>query len=181
MTNRAHPLAEARRSDSTRRRQQVLDTVARLANAGAEVSVSSVARAAGVHRSLIYRHPDLHAAIAAAADQPAPADPTAPAVSRKSLHADLANLTSQLRRQDAHIRALEQRLAEQLGQTVWARSGLGAPPDTEALQAQITRLEQETTELRRQLADRDDELDAARAANRQLITQLNARHKPPEP
>jgi septal ring factor EnvC (AmiA/AmiB activator) len=175
MTKPAHPLAAARRDDSTRRRQQVLDTITRLAHAGAEISVSSVARAARVHRSLIYRHPDLHAAIAAAADQPDPtAISTAHAVSRKSLHTDLANLTSQLRRQDTHIRNLENRLAEQLGQTVWTRSGLGAPPDTEALQSQITHLEQEITELRRQLADRDDELDATRAANRQLITQLNA-------
>lgn len=169
------------RNDSTRRPQQVLDTVTRLANAGAEISVSSVAHAARVHRSLIYPYPNLHAAIAAAADQPDPASTAAPAVSGKSLHTDLANLTSQLRRQDTHIRTLENRLAEQLGQTVWTRSGLGAPPDTDALQAQITRLEQEITELRRQLADRDGELDATRAANRQRITQLNVRNTSPGP
>jgi uncharacterized coiled-coil protein SlyX len=41
------------------------------------------------------------------------------------------------------------------------------------LQRRVTELEQHAAEQRRQLAERNDELDAARAANRDLMTQLN--------
>jgi hypothetical protein len=39
----------------------------------------------------------------------------------------------------------------------------------------LTEREQQILELRRQLEERGDELDAARAANRELMTQLNTR------
>ncbi|MET7934782.1 hypothetical protein [Streptomyces sp. NPDC005322] len=51
---------------------------ARLAANGEEISVSSVARAADVHRSLIYRHNNLHAAVLARAAEP-PTRAAAPA------------------------------------------------------------------------------------------------------
>jgi hypothetical protein len=54
-------------------------------------------------------------------------------------------------------------------------SGLGAPDDIRSLQLALTDHDQQLLELRRQLEDRDDELAAARAANRELITQLNTR------
>jgi regulator of replication initiation timing len=49
-----------------------------------------------------------------------------------------------------------------------------APADIDALGQQITRLEQQVTGLRIQLEERAEELAAARAANRELIAQLNA-------
>jgi hypothetical protein len=55
-------LIAARRRDSTRRRQRVLSALDQLAAAGQEISVSAVARAAGVDRSFLYRHHDLRAA-----------------------------------------------------------------------------------------------------------------------
>jgi len=64
---------------------------------------------------------------------------------------------------------------ELLGEQAWQQSGLGAPPDISALQQQITGLEQHNTELRRVLSERGDELEAARAANRDLIAQMNRR------
>jgi hypothetical protein len=62
----------------------------------AEITVSSVAARARVHRSFIHRHPELRAAVIAAAEDPAASGPAgAAAVSRRSLLADNANLREQ--------------------------------------------------------------------------------------
>ena len=53
-------------------------------------------------------------------------------------------------------------------------SGLGVPNDIDRLKQQTGTLEQHTIDLRLQLEERDDDLAAARAANRELMTQLNA-------
>jgi transposase-like protein len=68
-----------------------------------------------------------------------------------------------------------------LGERAWRESGLGAPEDIDKLKRRITGLEQEATEITRQLEERGEELDAARAANRELITQLNAAPRKPRP
>ncbi|NUR03980.1 MAG: hypothetical protein HOY79_47980 [Streptomyces sp.] len=53
---------------------------------------------------------------------------------------------------------------------------------TEQLQARITTLEQQVVDLELKLQDRDDDLAAARAANRELMSQLNrGRDSPPPP
>lgn len=49
----------------------------------------------------------------------------------------------------------------------------GAPDDIHNLQQALTEREQQPLELRHQLEERSDELAAARAANRELMTQLN--------
>ncbi|MEU6875720.1 DUF6262 family protein [Streptomyces sp. NPDC046751] len=172
--NSAKRLTDARRQDSARRRTMVMSALDQLAAHGEEITVSAVSRAAGVHRSLIYRHPDLHAAlIARAASEPPPGTVIGPGASKQSLVTDIANLTDRIRRQDTHIHHLEQRLAEALGEQVWQQAGLGGPLDHDALQKRVVQLEEHIAELRQQLADRDDDLDAARAANRQLMASLN--------
>lgn len=50
-----------------------------------------------------------------------------------------------------------------------------APTDIDALQKRLTTLERQLAEVTDQLAARDDDLDAARTANRELMTQLNHR------
>ena len=52
-------MADGRRADSIRRRQRVLAALDQAAAAGAEISVSAIARAAAVDRSFLYRHRDL--------------------------------------------------------------------------------------------------------------------------
>jgi hypothetical protein len=47
---------------------------------------------------------------------------------------------------------------------------------TAKLQRQITTLDQRVLELTAQLAERDDDLLAARAANRELMTSMNRSH-----
>jgi NAD(P)-dependent dehydrogenase (short-subunit alcohol dehydrogenase family) len=149
------------------------------AAAGEEVSVSAIARRAGVDRSFLYRHRhrhrhrDLLTQVHTAAEQPTTTTSGGPAVSRASLHADLANCHDRCQRLTRQIRQLETRLSEVLGETVWRATGLGAPDDVEKLTARVAQLEQELADLRLALDDRDAELAAARAANRELMTQLN--------
>jgi hypothetical protein len=47
--------------------------------------------------------------------------------------------------------------------------------ETNDLRRSIAQLEQRTAELTDQLHDREDELNAARAANRELMAELNRR------
>lgn len=172
MSGQAESLIAARRRDTTRRRQRVLDALDQLAAAGQETSVSAVARKAGVDRSFLYRHHDLRARIHA---QSIPvAGPAASATaSRQSLLADAANLREQnqrLRKQNTDLTA---RLSEVLGEEVFRASGIGRTDDSEALRTRVGQLEQEVLDLRRELEERTDDLDAARAANRDLMTLAN--------
>jgi hypothetical protein len=165
-------LARARRDDTERRRQRVLDVLAAPAGADHEPSVAAVARAAHVHRTFIYRHPDLLAAVLAhIADPPTAANGAQ--VSRNSLLADLANIAERNARLTQQISQLEHALSQAMGQRVWKETGLGAPPDVEQLQQRILQLEQQLVDLRQILEERDDELSAARAANRELLAQAN--------
>src|SRR6266540_769897 len=125
----AEALAAARRRDSTRRRQRVLNALERLTGAGEEISVAAVARAAGVDRSFLYRHHDLRAQILkrAAQAQPDTSLPRTTQVSRQSLLADLANLRAHNQRLRQQVTKLARRLSDALGEEVFRASGLGAP------------------------------------------------------
>ena len=141
---------------------------------GTEISASGIARAAGVDRTFLYRHRDLLEKIHAPEAAPPPAGDTAgPAVTRASLQADLLAAHERAIRLNTRVRQLEKRLSDALGEQAWRESGLGAPADIDALSQKITHLEQQATDLRLQLEERGDELAAARAANRELMTQLN--------
>ena len=152
----------------------MINAVRRLAAAGDNLSVSSVARAARVHRSFIYQHGDLHGAVHyQAARDTTPSDGTR--ASRQALQADLANALERGTRQTQRITQLEKKLSHVLGDNAWRESGLGAPTDIAALQQRIMSLEQQLADVTAQLAVRDDDLDAARSANRELMAQLNHR------
>ena len=178
MSSTKTALTESRRRDSAVRRQRVINAVSRLAAAGDDVSISSVARAARVHRSFIYRHGDLHAAVHdQAARDTTPSDGTR--ASRQALQADLANAVERSTRQAQRISQLEKKPSHVLGENAWRESGLGAPTDIDALQQRITSLEQQLGDVAVQLATRDDDLDAARNANRELMAQLTHRETDP--
>ncbi|MEV0695686.1 hypothetical protein [Streptomyces sp. NPDC050388] len=71
-------------------------------------------------------------------------------------------------------RVLRERLSAVLGEEIWREAGLGGPAaDINQLQIHITELEQETVELRRQLEECQEDLDAARAVNREYMARLN--------
>ncbi len=167
-------MTQGRRADSARRRQRVLKALNDATNNGDEISVSSIARRAGVDRSFLYRHSDLLEQIHAIEAQPPNTAGAGPAVSRASLQADLLNAQQRAARLAARVHQLEQRLSEALGEQAWHESGLGTPDDIDQLKHQIITLEQHTVDLQLQLEERDQDLDAARAANRELMAQLNA-------
>ncbi|MGW7426051.1 hypothetical protein ACWGJB_39535 [Streptomyces sp. NPDC054813] len=70
-------------------------------------------------------------------------------------------------------RAARTQAFRSLGRTDLARIGLGGPTDVHALQERTALLEQEIVDLQRKLVDQDEDLDAARAANRELLAELN--------
>lgn len=169
----SNPMIDGRRADSARRRQRVIKAINTASTTGTEISVSAIARAAGVDRTFLYRHADLLGQVHAAQANPAAAESGGPAVSRASLQADLANAHGQLTRQAARIRQLENKLSDLMGEHAWRESGLGAPADIDQLQRRISDLEQQVVDLRGRLEERNQELDAARTANRELIANLN--------
>jgi len=173
-SQRAQAMTRGRQADSARRRQRVLTALSKAAAGAAEISVSGIARAAGVDRSFLYRHRDLLAQIHTLETAPPVTSATGPAVTRASLQADLLAAQERTARMAARTRQLEKRLSEMLGEQTWRESGLGAPADIDALNQAITHLEQQAADLRLQLGERDQDLAAARAANRELMTQLNA-------
>jgi hypothetical protein len=173
-TQPTNPLLAARRGDSDRRRRKVIDALDRLRTNGDEITVSAVARTAGVDRSFLYRHHDLRSQILTLAAEPEP-HPASTGISRRSLLADLANLRAhneRLRHQNAK---LTERLSEILGEQVFHDAGLTRTDETSTLQKRVAELEQQLLDRRQDLQDRDDELAAARAANRDLMTRLNSR------
>jgi len=168
-------MRKGRQADSARRRQRVIAAVSQASADGTEISVSAIARAA-VGRTFLYRHRDLLAQVhALEAASPSPGEHApGPAVTRASLQTDLLAACERAARLTARIQQLEKRLSETLGEQAWRESGLGAPADTGALTQKITHLEQQAADLRLHLEERDDDLTAARAANRELMAQLNA-------
>lgn len=166
-------MVEGRHADSARRRQRVLKALNTMVANGEPVSVSSISRAAGVDRSFLYRHRDLLEQIHAAEVQPLHASGGGPTVSRASLQADLLAAQQRCARMAARVQHLETRLSALLGEQAWRDSGLGAPDDIDELNQRIVHFEQQVVDLRLQLEERDQDLAAARAANRELMARIN--------
>jgi hypothetical protein len=162
-----------RRADTTRRRERVLAALAEARSRGAEITATGIAQQARVDRTFLYRHPDLLAELHAAQAQPPHDNTLGPAASMASLHADLLAAHERAARLAAHNQQLERRLSQALGDQAWRESGLGAPHDRDQLTQRITTLEQQVVDLKLELDERDEELAAARAANRELITRIN--------
>ncbi|MBF6216166.1 hypothetical protein IU487_34800 [Nocardia puris] len=169
-----NPMIEGRRADSARRRARVIQAINTIARDGGALNASAIARTAGVDRTFLYRHRDLLTALRTAQTLLLPGAPHT-GVSVASLTADLANAGARITRLAARNRQLENKLSELLGQHAWRESGLGAATDIDQLQRQITLLEQQVAELHGHLEDRDQELEAARAANRELFANMNRR------
>jgi hypothetical protein len=168
-------MTAGRQADTARRRQRVLGVLAAAAAAGEEISVSAIARRAAVDRTFLYRHRDLLEQVHAR-EAPPPALPGGgPAVTRASLQADLLAAHERAARLATRVRQLEQRLSHALGEQAWRESGLGAFSDAGQFQQQIAQLTEDNQQLRAVLAERDQDLAAARAANRELMTRLNTR------
>jgi cell division protein FtsB len=141
---------------------------------GSDITIASTGVRAGVHRSFIHRHADVHAAVLTAAaeaiENPSPAATT---ISHRSVLTENANLHALNRRLAQRVRDLEDRLSEMLGQQAFERSGLGAPAATAALQDELEHQKQLVLDLTGRVEELDEELAAAREANRGLMAELN--------
>lgn len=116
-TDRTHlHAATLRRATDTRARARA--TLRRLNQQGATINYVTVAEAAGVSRSLLYRDPELRAEINRLRNRALTATPRQPAAERMSqasrdeLHATLRHEVTELRREN---QALRTRLAATLG------------------------------------------------------------------
>jgi hypothetical protein len=127
-----------READSARRRQRVTAAIDQVSTNGTEISVSGIARAAGVDRTFLDRHRDLLEQIHIREGAPPTTGQTpGPTVTRASLQADLLAAHERAARLHTRIRQLEKRLSELLGEHTWQQSGLGAPIDIDALNNKI--------------------------------------------
>jgi hypothetical protein len=164
--------AQGRQQAARRRRERVQNIIDNTQRAGGSLTVSAIARAASVDRSYLYRHPDLlqrlhqHQAVPTVSVDPGP--------SHASLRTELANAQARAKRLHDRVQLLERRLSELLGEQAWRESGLGAPLDVEALQHANTDLQERNLALVAQLDERDRDLAAARAANRELMIRMNS-------
>ena len=72
-------MTKGRQADSGRRRERVLRALTEMARNGEAVTVSALAKRAGVDRSFLYRHPDLLAQATPRQCNPSPGAPPRPA------------------------------------------------------------------------------------------------------
>lgn len=173
-TDKTAKMRTGRQADSARRRTRVTTAIDQATHTGAEISVSSIARAATVDRAFLYRHHDLLERIHTLQTAPPASEHAHRAtVTNASLQADLLAAHERAARLTTRIRQLEHRLSEALGERTWREAGLAAPDDTTTISDKLAQAEQQTADLRIQLSERDDELAAARTVNRELLTRLN--------
>ncbi|GAA2975332.1 DUF6262 family protein [Streptomyces enissocaesilis] len=169
-------MRDGRQANSERRRRRVATAIKNATRNGTPISVSAIARQAGVDRTFLYRHRDLFEPVHAAEREPRAQDSAGGSpVSRASLQADLANAQARNTRLSARIQQLEKRLSQALGAQAWHESGLKDPADIDELQRKITRLEQHNVELSSALEEARADLDAAGATDRDLTRALNQR------
>ncbi|WTX44866.1 DUF6262 family protein (plasmid) [Streptomyces longwoodensis] len=168
-------MSDGREAGTERRRGRIQEAIQAAAHHGTPLTVSAIARAAGVDRTFLYRHRDLLQVLHTASIQSAGKTPEPGTVTMASLQADLANANARAARLSARVQQLENRLSRHLGGQAWHESGLGSTAATEELQQRIIELEQRTVDLTTTLEEREDELQAARQANRHLTRALNQR------
>ncbi len=177
MSGRGEAMVAHRRLDSQLKRQRVIAAVEARLVAGQELSIAALARHAGVSRKFIYTHPDLRAQIEHQARQSvetrrsrAIADG---AVTIASLRADAANAKAQNRRLGEQLQALQQRLSETLGRELASQIDHTAYETPDELRAQLDTAQARVFELEEAFADAQEELEAVREINRELLAAQN--------
>ena len=181
MGDRGEAMREARRLDSQHRRTIVLAATDAALQRGHYPSIAGIARAAGVSRKFIYDHADLKAEVelklAQATERQAGDMVSAARVSAASLRADLENSRAQAQRLARQVRALEARLSQLEGARLVADDLLPQGMLAELADQQLAQvnavLEQQLFEAREGLRCTTEELEAARAINRELMQQAN--------
>lgn len=187
MTDNSAALQRARRRDGLSKRQRAKDAITAMEQNGASITFPAVARHAGVSVSFVYADVDLASRIATARDRQRQAGgerswrlPARSLVTEQSLKTDLANATERVGRLTAEVTVLRERLAFQLGGDADIARGHALSPLLDQLEQRATELEadnhrqaQRITQLEADTDDLTETLAAARAMNRELMSELN--------
>jgi hypothetical protein len=189
-------LRRARRNDSRTKHQHAADALAAMEASGGPITFPAVARRAGVSVSFLYADRELTTRIAAARDRQRQAGterawklPARSLVTEHSLRAELANTKDRARRLSEEVAVLQQRLSRQLGAAADAARGEAVIPLLDELEQRAAELEAHNhrqqlriTQLETDLQELTDTLAAARAMNRELMSELNRNTgDPPRP
>ncbi len=180
MADNHEPLVASRRLDSTTKLARVRAAIDAVASVGAPVSIAALARKANVSRRFIYDHPELRAeaelGVARVAERERCALAADERVTTASLRADLANAKAANQRLHTELAALSQRLGRELGQDVLAEiAGEDGAGISAVMAPRVHQLEHQLFEAQEELAQRTEELEAARQINRELLERVNRR------
>ena len=180
MVDNHEPLAASRRLDSTTNPARVRAAITDIATTGAPLNVAALARRAKVSRRFIYDHPELRAEAEQQAVLHATRDTAAASaqtsVTTASLRADLANTKAANQRLHTELATLRRRLGRALGQDILAEIAGDEQPSIAALTTpRVAELEHALFQTQEALAQRTEELEAARRINREFLERLNRR------
>lgn len=184
--DRGEAMRQARRADSDRKRTLVLAATDAALQRGVHPSIAGIARAAGVGRKFIYEHPDLKAEIelklAQAIHRQARDMDSSARMTGASLRAELENSRAQNHRLSRQLHAVENRLSQAEGARLLADRLLPEGTLAELADQQLgqrnAELERQLFQVREELRRITEELEAARAINRELMQKTN--RPPPE-
>ena len=173
-------LAASRRLDSTTKAARVRAAITTIAIAGAPMNIAALARNAKVSRRFIYDHPELRAEAEQQGSRITERDNATlnadARVTAASLQAELANAQAANQRSRTELASLRRRLGRLLGQDVLAEIVADHDTQLNALVApRVDELERKLFEAHEELAQRTEELEAARHINRELLERINKR------
>lgn len=179
MNDRTDAMRRQRVLSATYKFERVIAVTRSLLERGDEPAMAEIARRAEVSRNFLYK-PEVRHAIAtevqAAGEQLSARLTASSRVTAASLRAELENYKAQNGRLREQVRQLEAKLSKVLGEAILDELPLDdhPGPGTEArLQERVEQLQNDALELRDALADREDQLEAVRTINRELVTQQN--------
>jgi Family of unknown function (DUF6262) len=189
MADNSAALQRARRQDSRAKRQRAAEALAAMEQEGGPVTFPAVARRAGVSVSLLYADVTLSSRIAGARDRQRQAGtdrawrlPARSLVSQQGLRTDLANAKERARRLAEEVGVLRERLSRHLGGAADIARGEALSPLLDGLEQRNAELEADNhhqqrriTQLENELRELNENLDAARGLNRELMSELNRR------
>jgi len=179
MSDRSENMKAAKRRINSDKHQRVAAVIAQIKDQGRDddLKATIVARRAGVHRSFVANHfaaQIVHAKTEIQARFIAGLDGQT-ALTAASLRVEMETAKQQAHRSHDEVRRLKTRLAKVLGDELaetLPEHGASAAKLSD-LQAQVDRLLAGEIELRRQLREASEELEAARTLNRTLIREHN--------
>jgi hypothetical protein len=189
MADNSAALRRARHQDGRSKRQLAVEAISAMDASGEPITFPAVARRAGVSVSLLYGDPELSRLVAALRDRQHQAGrdrawslPARSLVTEQSLRADLANVKEQNRRMSEEIKLLRERLSRQLGADADVARGEALGPALDLVEYRAAELEADNhrhhariVELETERRELTETLDAARAMNRELMSEMNRR------